>query len=1296
MIILKHLTIERFRLLRSMNLHFPQRGSILIQGPNEAGKSALIESIYFALYGEPLLLSRGKHLLDDLILYGASCAYVALTLSVGATELSIARTIERGRGQLVNLQIRHLGMPEEDTITDLATANACIVTELGRMDSEALRNSSLIEQNGLTRLETISGAEREATICKLLGIEKLIDLTEQFQVGPDDEQRLQECSEYLRLAEIQARIPQVSEQLNHIEAALDAVSACEYLDLISQQEAETQDLEHVLEEIQSRRSELKSRQSRIQQLKKADATLSEIIFSYDEMAEARRILPELESEVAELERREREELPKIEKRVNELAELTRSFGTLQRMSNDLLTAVDGIKEIEQEVKRYNDLKGEFEALDKQIAQVRSRLATTQQNLAELEERRRTGRPQLEARLQRFNNLAESLVRLQQLENQYSQRIMSRTQAEKNVGQLKKVQNDLQKAEQELQLVEREAHQVQLRADTVERTWRQLNILRLLGDWCRLEDQVQGLALAQQQVDLARQQQQRLNNDLEWVRRSALKHVIYIGVSIVAILVCLLFILIPNASWVPIVAILVMLVAIGIGALNILQYRKVHAAQQVANQQLQEATSRVSMLVAAREATVRNSGSIEALQQVESEIRSFGSSIPNSVAEAQQILQQAQDLGNLDEVQQQRQARLAEVSGSRNQVNVAMETVAPLRKERTRIEELRRSERWDLIEQDLAEDRSSIERMQQEVILLAGQENLPVPSINARLRSSPISSSVSLSSGSMLPISADEDVSSVPDLADLVNSTIRATKREIATLDGKLDAVSELVAQIKTHESARDVLLVRQQAIEERMSSFSSGNPEAQLEHAREQQSELRNALQSLQDSLRQRVKPLGVIFGQAAVGSAENSARKQLEELHIALGNKIMLQERHANFSTVLKDRQEALTGLYKQLSKLSNALGSWIVPLNPFTDALVALRKRCEQELQEADEQGMFQEFDALKNKEAATKVKIALCQQEITNAQVAIAALLIHRGRSQPTSYAKEDLVVIWSLLGECQAADRSRLEQECASLSSELKDFEKQELELSTQLNAQDKSLNLEDVRTRMQRQERLYQTKKRGNMLIKEVHERLLRKMLPRAEYYMQQVLPQLTGGRYHDVHLETEPEQGTISGGPCQIQVWESAAAAYVPMSALSGGAANQLSLALRLAFAIATLPRELSAAPGFILLDEPLSSFDRGRAQALVDVVTGELLSQHFEQIILVSHSSAFDPAMFPYHVYMDNGVVVESNLPVVPSFPPLTADAVTDVQIPIVVGQESHAAIGKGLVSSTNAVSQAHLTRLS
>jgi DNA repair exonuclease SbcCD ATPase subunit len=186
--------------------------------------------------------------------------------------------------------------------------------------------------------------------------------------------------------------------------------------------------------------------------------------------------------------------------------------------------------------------------------------------------------------------------------------------------------------------------------------------------------------------------------------------------------------------------------------------------------------------------------------------------------------------------------------------------------------------------------------------------------------------------------------------------------------------------------------------------------------------------------------------------------------------------------------------------------------------------------------------------------------------------------------------------------------------------------------------------------MEQQERSYQSKKYGSRLLQAAHESILRKMLPRIEYYMQQILPLLTSGRYHDVQLRAEKEEGSESDGPFQLSVWDTAAGEYVRKSALSGGAANQLSLALRLAFAIAALPHELQLAPGFIFLDEPLSSFDPRRTQALVDVITGETLSQHFEQILLVSHSSAFDPTMFPYHIYLDSGTIVESNLPLVPA----------------------------------------------
>ena len=44
-------------------------------------------------------------------------------------------------------------------------------------------------------------------------------------------------------------------------------------------------------------------------------------------------------------------------------------------------------------------------------------------------------------------------------------------------------------------------------------------------------------------------------------------------------------------------------------------------------------------------------------------------------------------------------RLGEANAARNQVNVTMEAAAALRKERTRLEEQRRSERWDFIDDD---------------------------------------------------------------------------------------------------------------------------------------------------------------------------------------------------------------------------------------------------------------------------------------------------------------------------------------------------------------------------------------------------------------------------------------------------------------------------------------------------------------------------------------------------------------------------------------------------------------------
>jgi DNA repair exonuclease SbcCD ATPase subunit len=1247
MIILKHLTVERFRLLRELNVHFPQRGSILIQGPNESGKSALLESIYFALYGEPLVVQRGKRSLDDLISYGASSATVTLSLSVGTTDLTITRTIERGKGLSACLLVRRLGMPEEAPIVRLEAANERIIAELGRMDGEALRNSCMVEQKGLEHLERLSGTERETTVRKLLGVENLTLLTERFQILPDDERQLKECADRLQLAEIQARIPVLSQQLNDIEAALDAVKVAEDLEEIALQEGDIEDQDQALERVKARRVELKSSQSRVQQLKRADNTLAEIIDAYDGIAEARQQIPELEKQIAELERREREELPILEKRVGELSDLLRSFGTRQRMSNDLLSAVDTVKELEQELKQHEEVKDDLRTLDERVQHAREQLQETKQAVQELEERRRAGRPQLEARLQRLQILSQRLSTLRNLEEQTIRRLEGKGQAEQNLVQVQKLQRELLDTEHEMELVEIEAKQVQQQADALEKRWRQLATRRQIEEWYRLEGQAQGLAQAEQHVRLAYQHQEKLNLTAMEARAASNRYKMFL-VGCIALLVLSLGIAIYEVLQGTSISFIVAAVAglasvlLIVGAvLSFQSFNKASQDLKEADRLLQDAISKVGMMVAARETAVRMSGSNEAKQKIEQEIRSLGGTVPRSLDDAQTFLHQSRDNGeSLADMQQQARQKRDEAGNARNQVNLTMEAVARLRKELAQQQDLRHREDWDNINENLRSDQETLERLHQEITLMAGQEGLPLPSVSERLQSGLHNSTPGL-----------HDISTVgtAELEELVDGTLRETEREIATLDGKLDLVNDLAAQVKIHQDALDVLLARRKVIEEREERYQLNNPAEQIEKTREQQAILRQALQSLQDSLRLRVKQLGVPFGQAAISEAELSARKQLEELQISLGNRLMLQEKQENYTVQLRELQESLAEHYKQLAKFSNTLGSWIVPPKPFAEVLVALRKRCQQEIARADEPSIIKELKTLQDREGATRTRIELCRQEISEAEGRIAILLEQRNRPTPKSYRAEDIVAVWPLFADYKVEDGQRLELERLEIERELEEMERQELSMNAELQAGDTPLDLAQVRAQMEQQERTVQTKKRGSHLLKAVSERLLQKTVPRTERSMQQILPLLTSGRYHDVHLLTEKEEGAVSGGTFQIQVWDSGAGEYVSKSALSAGTADQLSLALRLAFAITTLPRELNAAPGFLLLDEPLSSFDRGRTRALVNVVTGEALSRHFEQIILISHSSAFDPSMFPYHLYLDNGQVVESNLPVVP-----------------------------------------------
>lgn len=114
------------------------------------------------------------------------------------------------------------------------------------------------------------------------------------------------------------------------------------------------------------------------------------------------------------------------------------------------------------------------------------------------------------------------------------------------------------------------------------------------------------------------------------------------------------------------------------------------------------------------------------------------------------------------------------------------------------------------------------------------------------------------------------------------------------------------------------------------------------------------------------------------------------------------------------------------------------------------------------------------------------------------------------------------------------------------------------------------------------------------LLEETAADLARRVGPMLARFAAAVLPRLTAGRYGKVKVASDLE----------VRVYSPEKNDFVPLSDLSVGAADQLLLALRLGLMRAAVAAKgLGDEPHFLFLDEPLASFDEGRARAFIDIL---------------------------------------------------------------------------------------------
>ena len=155
--------------------------------------------------------------------------------------------------------------------------------------------------------------------------------------------------------------------------------------------------------------------------------------------------------------------------------------------------------------------------------------------------------------------------------------------------------------------------------------------------------------------------------------------------------------------------------------------------------------------------------------------------------------------------------------------------------------------------------------------------------------------------------------------------------------------------------------------------------------------------------------------------------------------------------------------------------------------------------------------------------------------------------------------------------------------------------------------------------------------RAIKLLDFTRENIMGSVKQNVEKNMMQFLPTLTDNRYNMARIDETNYR---------IEVYDREAKTWRGKGVFSGATQDQFSLALRLAFAISTIPSSRGARPGFIFLDEPLSGFDIQRRNGFMQLLK-EDLSSHFDQIIVISHLEALAEE-FQNTLTLESGRIIE------------------------------------------------------
>jgi exonuclease SbcC len=225
------LTLTNFMCYRQAALDFSGIEVACLAGDNGAGKSALLDAMTWALWGNSRLGARGD---DDLIRLGESEMAVELTFALEGEDYRVLRQRQAGKRSrtVLDFQVRDDGRWRSLSEGGVRATQRRI-EEVLRLDYDTFVNSAFLRQGQADEFTVKTAAERKRVLGDILGLDRWTVYEERVKV---------------RQRAIAAEAEAIKLRLQEIEAELSQRSA--YQDQLVAAGAAVEELSERLEEVQ--------------------------------------------------------------------------------------------------------------------------------------------------------------------------------------------------------------------------------------------------------------------------------------------------------------------------------------------------------------------------------------------------------------------------------------------------------------------------------------------------------------------------------------------------------------------------------------------------------------------------------------------------------------------------------------------------------------------------------------------------------------------------------------------------------------------------------------------------------------------------------------------------------------------------------------------------------------------------------------------------------------------------------------------------------------------------------------